>query len=213
MKNLMMVFSAAVLVIACGKTTTAENADAVSTDSAATSSDWKPVDSATATKAWIDYATPGEMHQLLAKSDGNWKGETTIWMENGGPAMKSISEAVNKTMFDGRYQVSSHKGDMMGMPFEGMSITAYDNAKKKFVSSWIDNMGTGIMTMEGDWNASAKAIEFKGKMTDPSRPGKDCNMREVYTFVDDNTQKLEMYGPDPKTGKEFKSMEIRFTRK
>ncbi len=33
-------------------------------------------------------------------------------------------------------------------------------------------MGTGIMNMEGDWNPSTKSIEFKGKMTDPSRPRK-----------------------------------------
>uniref|UniRef100_UPI0026104789 DUF1579 family protein n=1 Tax=uncultured Chryseobacterium sp. TaxID=259322 RepID=UPI0026104789 len=58
-----------------------------------------------------------------------------------------------------------------------------------------------------------KSIEFKGKMTDPTRPGKDCDIREIYSFVDDNTQKLEMFGPDPKTGKEMKTMEIKFTRK
>jgi hypothetical protein len=39
----------------------------------------------------------------------------------------------------------------------------YDNAKKKFVSTWIDNMGTGMMTAEGEWNPSKKSIEFKGK--------------------------------------------------
>jgi hypothetical protein len=30
--------------------------------------------------------------------------------------------------------------------------------------------------------------------------------------VDDDTQIMEMYGPDPKTGKEFKTMTIKFTR-
>jgi len=186
--------------------------DSDKTDSL-TNEEWKPVDSATATKAWIEYATPGEMHKMLAKSDGNWSGENTMWMENGGKPMISQSEVTNKMVFDGRYQVSNHKGNFMGMPFEGMSILAYDNSKKKFVSTWIDNMGTGIMNMEGDWNPSTKSIEFKGKMTDPSRPGKDCEVREVFTFVDDNTQKMEMYGPDSKTGKEFKTMEIKFTKK
>jgi hypothetical protein len=162
--------------------------DSDKTDSL-TNEEWKPVDSATATKAWIEYATPGEMHKMLAKSDGNWSGENTMWMENGGKPMISQSEVTNKMVFDGRYQVSNHKGNFMGMPFEGMSILAYDNSKKKFVSTWIDNMGTGIMNMEGDWNPSTKSIEFKGKMTDPSRPGKDCEVREVFTFVDDNTQK------------------------
>lgn len=211
MKKFILTLSAAYLIFSCDKVKV-DVKDSDKKDTLA-SEEWKPVDSATATKAWIEYATPSDMHQMLAKSDGNWMGQTTMWMEDGGKPMTSMSEAVNKMMFDGRYQMSNHKGNMMGMPFEGLSIVAYDNSKKKFVSTWIDNMGTGIMSMEGDWNPSTKSIEFKGKMTDPSRPGKDCDVREVFTFVDDNTQKMEMYGPDPKTGKEFKTMEIKFTKK
>ncbi|SDM07563.1 DUF1579 domain-containing protein [Chryseobacterium taihuense] len=211
MKKFILTLSAAYLIFSCDKVKV-DVKDSDKKDTLA-SEEWKPVDSATATKAWIEYATPSDMHQMLAKSDGNWMGETTMWMEDGGKPMTSTYEAVNKMMLDGRYQMSNHKGNMMGMPFEGLSIVAYDNSKKKFVSTWIDNMGTGIMSMEGDWNPSTKSIEFKGKMTDPSRPGKDCDVREVFTFVDDNTQKMEMYGPDPKTGKEFKTMEIKFTKK
>jgi len=212
MKKLLLAAFAASVFIGCDKVKMDVKTSSDATDSTA-NEEWKPVDSATATKAWMDYATPGEMQKMLAKSDGNWVGETTMWMEKGSQPMMSKSEATNKMVFDGRYQMSTHKGDMMGMPFEGISIVGYDNSKKKFVSSWIDNMGTGIMNMEGIWNASTKSIEFKGKMTDPSRPGKDCNVREIYTFVDDNTQKMEMYGPDAKTGKEFKTMEINYTRK
>ncbi|MCU7617513.1 DUF1579 domain-containing protein [Chryseobacterium sp. PBS4-4] len=212
MKKLLFAASVAILFVACDKVKMDVKTGSDKTDSTATE-EWKPVDSATATKAWMDYATPGDMQKMLAKSDGNWSGETTMWMENGGKPMTSKSETTNKMMYDGRYQISNHKGNMMGMPFEGMSILAYDNSKKKFISTWIDNMGTGIMNMEGDWNPSTKSIEFKGKMTDPSRPGKDCNVREVFTFIDDNTQKMEMYGPDSKTGKEFKTMEIKFVKK
>ncbi|TZF92754.1 DUF1579 domain-containing protein [Chryseobacterium panacisoli] len=213
MKNVLTILSIAFLLTACekGKTTAANTTD--KTDSTAANSEWKPVDSATSMKNWMAYSTPGEMQKMLAKSDGTWTGETTMWMENGAKPMMSKSEATNKMMYGGRYQITNHKGDFMGMPFEGMSIVGYDNSKKKFVSTWIDNMGTGIMHSEGDWNASTKSVEFKGKMTDPSRPGKDCDFREVFTFVDDNNQKLEMYGPDSKTGKEYKTMEIKYTRK
>lgn len=211
MKNLFLAVSTAFLFIACDKAKldvkTGKEADSL------TSKEWKPVDSATANKAWMDYATPGEMHKMLAKSDGSWTGENTMWMENNGKPMTSTSEATNKMIFAGRYQMGEHKGNFMGMPFEGISIVGYDNAKKKFVSTWIDNMGTGTMNMEGEWNSSKKSIEFKGKMTDPARPGEDCDVREVFTIVDDNHHVMEMYGPDPKTGKEYKTMEIKYTRK
>ncbi|MDB5246227.1 MAG: hypothetical protein JWQ40_621 [Segetibacter sp.] len=40
----------------------------------------------------------------------------------------------------GRYQESLHPGTFSVMPLEGKSIVGYDNAKKVFVSSWIENM-------------------------------------------------------------------------
>lgn len=116
-------------------------------------------------------------------------------------------------IFGGRYQSTTHKGNMMGMPFEGMSITGYDNATKKFVSTWVDSWSTGIMNMSGDWNAGTKTLTMTGTMPDICRPGKMCSLKEVITVVDDNTQKMEMYGPDNKTGKEFKMMEINMSRK
>lgn len=211
MKNLFLAATTAFLFIACDKAKL-DVKTGKETDSLA-SKEWKPVDSAAANKAWMEYATPGEMQKMLAKSDGTWTGENTMWMENNGKPMTSTSEATNKMIFGGRYQMGEHKGNFMGMPFEGISIVGYDNAKKKFVSSWIDNMGTGIMNMEGEWNSSKKSIEFKGKMTDPARPGEDCDVREVFTIVDDNHHVMEMYGPDAKTGKEYKTMEIKYTRK
>jgi uncharacterized protein YigE (DUF2233 family) len=78
-------------------------------------------------------------------------------------------------------------------------------------SSWTDNMGTGIMHMEGDYDAAGKVIHFKGKCVDPMT-GKEKTVRETFTLVDDKTRKMEMYDTDP-TGKEYKSMEIIMTRK
>ena len=100
----------------------------------------------------------------------------------------------------------------MGQPFEGTGTTGYDNAKKAYFTTWMDNMSTGMMNMEGTWDEATKAINFKGKMLCPAN-GKWCEMREVYKIVDDNTHVMEMYGPDMKTGKEYKNMEIKFTKK
>lgn len=209
MKNLLLLFSVIFLLTACEKGKPVTEKSSSKTDSA----EWKPVDSVTAMKAWMDYATPGDLHKMLAKYDGNWTGVSTMWMEAGGKPITSQAECTNKMIFGGRYQQSNYKGSFMGMPFEGMSLMGYDKAKKKFVSTWVDNMGTGIMHAEGDWDAAKKSLEFKGKMADPARPGKECDFREVYIFTDDNNHTMEMYGPDSKTGKEHKSMEIKFTRK
>jgi hypothetical protein len=161
-------------------------------------------------KAWMDYMTPGGAHQMLAKSNGEWNEEMTMWMQPGAEPVKSKATAVNKMILGGRYQQSTHKGDVMGMPFEGMAITGFDNIKKAYVSTWIDNMGTGIMYSEGKWDEATKSVEFKGTAVDPMT-GKELKVRQVMKIVDDNTETMEMF--TTVDGKEFKSMEIKMTRK
>ena len=210
--------AAAFLLASCGddqKPDEAINANATTsatTDSKPKEEAWVAVDSATAMKAMMDYATPGESHKMLAKSNGTWNGEVTMWMAPDAPPSTSKMTMVNKMVMDGRYQVSEAKGNMMGMPFNGMSTTGYDNHKKVFMSTWIDNFGTGIMKMEGPWDEATKSTTLTGRMIDPST-GRECDFKEVYKIIDDNNQLMEMYGPDPQTGKQFKTMEIKLTRK
>lgn len=161
-------------------------------------------------KAWMEFMTPGKNHQMLAKSDGEWNQEITMWMDPAAPPTKSTSTCTNTMIMGGRYQQSMTKGNFQGMPFEGMSVTGYDNAKNMFVSTWIDNMGTGIMSLEGPYNEASKTVMLKGKYTDPMTK-KEERVREVWKMIDDNTQFMEMYMT--KNGKEYKSMEMKITRK
>jgi hypothetical protein len=169
-------------------------------------------DSATAMKNWQEYMTPGKEHEMLAKGNGVWTGTVTMWEYEGAQPQTSTATSESKMILDGRYQVSTIKGNMMGMPFEGISTVGFDNHKKVFESTWVDNMGTGVMKMEGPWNESSNSMTLKGVMINPATK-QPCDFRETFTIVDDNNQLMEMYGPDPKTGKEFKTMEIKFTRK
>ena len=72
-------------------------------------------------------------------------------------------------------------------------------------------MGSGIMQMEGPWDDATKSMTLAGTCTDPMS-GKIQNVRETFKIIDDNTQMMEMFMPGP-DGKEFKTMEIKFTRK
>ncbi|MEO6405595.1 MAG: DUF1579 domain-containing protein [Ferruginibacter sp.] len=170
-------------------------------------------DSATMMKNWQAYMTPGEPHKLLASWDGTWTGDIKMWMAPGAPPQVTKGTAVNKMILGGRYQHSTHSSLMMGMPFEGEATTGYDNTKKKFVSSWIDNMGSGVMTMEGDWDESTKTLTLVGKCIDPmAGNGREMTVKQTQKVIDQNTQLVEMFSPGP-DGKEFKMMEIKMTRK
>jgi hypothetical protein len=149
------------------------------------------------------------MHEMLAKSDGVWTEEIKMWMDPNAEPATTVGKCENKMILGGRYQYSTHSSTMMGMPFEGINILAYDNVRKVFQSSWIDNMGTGIMNVEGPWDEATKSCTMTGKTTDPMNGGV-VDVKEVYTIVDDNHHKMEMYLIQG--GKEIKNMEIHFTR-
>lgn len=166
------------------------------------------MDSAAMMKAWMDYMTPGETHKMLASQSGNWTSEVKMWMDPAAPPTVSKSKDVYRMILGGRYQECKHTGSFNGQPFEGISTLAYDNARKKFISSWIDNMGTGLMVMEGDYDPATKTLSLKGDMVDPTT-GKNCKVREVVTFVDDKTMTMEMYNNPSGMDKEFKAMEIK----
>ncbi|MCW3094155.1 MAG: hypothetical protein JWP81_5224 [Ferruginibacter sp.] len=161
-------------------------------------------------KAWQDYMTPGEVHKMMAQANGEWNEEITMWMDPSQPPTKSTATSKNEMIMGGRYQVAKTTGMMMGMPFEGMSIMGYDNAKKVFTSTWIDNFGTGTITMEGTWDEPTKSITLTGKALDPMT-GKEGTMKQVIKFIDNDTQQFEMY--ENKNGTEKKTMEIKSTRK
>ena len=158
---------------------------------------------------WMEYMTPGPMHEMLAKSVGDWKTINKFWMDPAGEPM--IVEGTGKTemILGGRYQKSTYKSTMMGMETEGINITGYDNATQEFTSIWIDNIGTGTSMTKGTYDESSNSISMKGTMVDPMTK-QVMDIRELLTFVDDDHQIFEMYIVS--NGEEFKSMEIEFIR-
>ena len=115
-----------------------------------------------------------------------------------------------KMLLDGRFLYQEFNAQMMGQPFSGIGIDGYDNITKKYVTAWIDTMGTGIFMMEGTANADGKTITLKGSHPEPG--GGKMTHRAVWKIADSNTQTFDMYGTHHH-GKEMKMMEITYTRK
>lgn len=169
------------------------------------------MDSAAMSKAWEAFMTPGANHKWLEKMNGTWEGEVSTWMAPGAPPEKAKATNVQHSILGGRYVVGNYSSTMMGMPFEGMSTTGYDNGKKMFVATWVDNGGTGIIHMSGTYDEAGKTLSLKGTQTDPVT-SKDTDIREELKFTDDNTYVQTMYGAGP-DGKEMKFLEGTFKRK
>ncbi|MET0517138.1 MAG: DUF1579 domain-containing protein [Nitrospiraceae bacterium] len=170
----------------------------------------KQMDPQAMMEAYTKLATPGEQHKQLASLAGSWTTKTKEWMEPGKPPTESAGSVEMKTVLDGRFLQQEFTGEMMGHPYSGMGITGYDNLRKRYVSTWIDTMGTGVFVMEGTAGADSKTITLKGQHAELG--GGHMSHRAVWKIVDSNTQIFDMYGSHD-GGKETKMMEITYTRK
>lgn len=154
------------------------------------------------------YATPGPMHDLLKPMVGTWKAVTKAWMSPGDPTVNA-GTCENTWILGGRFLQTTYKGEFGGMPFEGFGIMGYDNQKKEFVSTWADNMGTGIAFSNGTADASGKVLTLSSTMTDPMT-GKPVNYKMVTKVTDENQHAMSMI--TMKDGKEHTDFEISYTR-
>jgi hypothetical protein len=161
-----------------------------------------------------------ENHKLLSSLDGKWNYTVKMWM-NGDPTSKpdvSSGTAVRKSIMDGRYVVMDVNGkmDMPGpdgkmqqVTFKGHGMEGYDNAKKKFVGTWMDNMGTGIMMSEGTYDEASKTFTYNSEIE--MIPGMKQPIREVMKLTDKDHMTFEWF--ENRGGQEVKTMQIDYTRK
>ena len=154
--------------------------------------------------------TPGAPHKVLASMAGSWTTKIKSWMEPNKPPMESKGTCEQKMILGGRFLQQEFTGDMMGSAFTGIGATGYDNHTKKYVSTWMDSMGTAILFFEGTAGADGKTITQESHYDDPIKG--PMKWRSVTRIVDNNTHVFEMYSAD-KSGKEEKMMEMTYTRK
>lgn len=162
-----------------------------------------------AMQKWMESIQPGPMHQMMSKMVGKWKTVMVMVDPASGQEMKSEGTASFEPILGGRYIKSTHSSSMMGMPFEGLGIDAYDNVAKEFVSIWVDNMGTGIMVMKGQYDEKTKTVVTSGESIDPMS-GQPMKYRSVSKWVDDNTAVFDMYATIG--GQESKMFTMTYTR-
>ena len=170
----------------------------------------KPMDPQAMMEVYAKLAQPGKPHKLFATLVGRWTTRTKEWMEPGKPPSESTGSAEMKMLLDGRFLYQEINGKMMGQPFSGIGIDGYDNLRNKYVTAWMDTMGTGIFLMEGTASADGKTITLTGRHPQPG--GGYMAHRAIWQIVGPDTQIFEMWGTHH-GGQETKILEIRYDRK
>ena len=162
-------------------------------------------------KAFVAAGTPGDAHKKLEPIVGTFTAHAKNWMAPGAKADESDGISENKWVLGGRFIEQQVTATMMGQPFNGIGYTGYDNYKKKYVGSWMDSMGTMIMTSTGSFDASGKKLTSSGTVDDVVMK-KPAKVKGVVTITDNDHHLYEMWSPGP-DGKMFKTLEVSYTRK
>jgi Protein of unknown function (DUF1579) len=171
-----------------------------------------PMDEKAMMEMWKKAATPGEMHKKMDDMVGTFDADVRMWMDPSKPPEDSKGTSVNTWVLGNRFVETRHEGTMMGEPFNGIGYTGYDNVQKKYVGTWMDNGGTGIMNSTCALDASGKSMTCKASFWD-AMSGKPNTMELKTTWVDHDHHTMEMWGTHQPGGKKTKMMEITYTRK
>jgi hypothetical protein len=162
-------------------------------------------------EAYMKAAEPGAPHQALASMAGSYDMKIKSWHEPGGPAMEDAGTAKRAMILGGRVLVEEVVSTMMGAPYTGQGMTGYDNVTGKYWATWVDNMGTGLLVMDGACDAQGRNCTFTGTWNDPIKKA-PVTARMTTRWPSPTTEVFEMYGPG-KDDKEVKMMEITYTKK
>lgn len=150
---------------------------------------------------------PGPEHEVLKQDEGVWDATVEMTGMPGVPPSKGVE--TNK-MVGGLWLVTDFKSEMMNQPFQGHGVAGFDPNKKKYVTTWVDTMSTGLAVGEGTYDPATKTMT--GWMEGPDETGKMTKMKMVSEWKDADTRVFTMYmkGPD---GKEAPSMRITYKRR
>ncbi len=149
-------------------------------------------------------------HQQLKYFLGNWNEKISFWMTPEAAPLVSEGKSINTEILGGRFIKMDHQSTFMGAPHIGIGMTGFDNLKNQYVSSWMDNMSTGIMHALGSYDAVTKTYVFKGEMDDPMASGSKVAVREVMRIIDETNYIFEWY--EIRAGQEVKTMQIDYTK-
>ena len=98
---------------------------------------------------------------------GDWTFTNKMWMAPGAAA-DGVDRHDARGGPDGRPLRRAHlEGQHDGHALRGAGTEAYDNVGKQYVSSWVDNMGTGIMHATGTCDAAVQGLHLHRRDVGP----------------------------------------------
>jgi len=160
--------------------------------------------------AEMEAIKPGPQHKELAKMAGEWTTVTKFSADPNAKPEETTGSAKIATALEGRFITEEDSGTMMGMPYNGMRMTGYNNAAKQYEASWAWTLSTAILRMTGKSSDHGKTVTYAASFAEAD--GAEEKMTVVVKQIDDDHFVVDMSGkyPDGSNGPHLETM---YTRK
>jgi Protein of unknown function (DUF1579) len=133
---------------------------------------------------------PQKEHLWLEKLVGEWSFETECIMGPGQPPSTHAGTEAVRSM-GGVWFLCEGRGDMPGGGTATTLMTlGYDQAKKRYVGTFIGSMMTNLWLYEGQLDASGKILTLDTDGPSFTEPGKTAKYQDIIEIKSDNHRVL-----------------------
>ena len=154
--------------------------------------------------------TPSEHHRHLERLIGTWAVEGRYFLPSGEPTdFRGTIES--SSVMDGLFVESRLVAELVGQPYHGRIVDGYDTVTERYVATFFENIGPGIVWASGVCEEEGRVRTLMGEVPDPVWGG-TYTLRSVHTFIDDDTYRYDAFLAH-EDGREFKQMEYVATRR
>lgn len=149
---------------------------------------------------------PGEPHELLEGTVGDWNLTIRIWSAPDTEPDETTGTATGRWILGERFVETRYRGEVMGKAFEGLKIEGFEKATQEYVTTWRDNLGTYTMVFKGRCGTTCETRTMTAEFFDPVSNQK-LQIRGVTTLLEEGGYSYESTILTP-TGLAFKNMEL-----
>ncbi len=128
---------------------------------------------------------PTQEHAWLHKFTGEWTTQIETSMAPDQPTMQ-CSGTLSSRQIGGFWVLNEMKGDMGGSPMVGIQTIGYDEAKKKYVGTWVDSMTAFMWKYEGSVDPAGQTLTLQADGPSFKGDGKLAKFQDIYEFKSDD---------------------------
>lgn len=141
---------------------------------------------------WAEYMKPSSIHTLFQQYVGSFRMDIIMAAGEGKEPTIITVDSEHIMLLGGRFLEMKQQGNMMGMDYQSIMTLGFNNTDNKIALTTITNMGTGTLSLFGDWDDQSKSATLLGALTNPLTKN-SIKVKQVLSFVDSDSILIESY--------------------